>query len=81
MNCETQDEVDELWEELSEGGERQRCGWLKDRFGLSWQMVPSILGDLLNDDDDEKSGRVVAAMLQMEKFDIRRLTEAASMPT
>lgn len=77
VSCETQDEVDELWEKLSEGGEEQRCGWLKDKFGLSWQIVPSILGDLLNDDDDEKSGRVMAAMLQMKKLDIALLKEAA----
>ncbi len=62
---------------LSEGGEEQRCGWLKGKFGLSWQIVPSILGDLLNDDDDEKSGRVMAAMLRMKKLDIALLKEAA----
>lgn len=78
VRCETQTEVDELWEKLSEGGEKQRCGWLKDKFGLSWQIVPSILSELLNDADDEKSGNVMAAMLQMGKLDIERLKEAAA---
>ncbi|MGZ3496275.1 MAG: VOC family protein [Vulcanimicrobiaceae bacterium] len=76
VHCETQPEVDELWEKLSEGGEKQQCGWLKDKYGVSWQIVPSILGELLNDDDDEKSNSVMRAMLQMEKLDIARLKEA-----
>jgi predicted 3-demethylubiquinone-9 3-methyltransferase (glyoxalase superfamily) len=76
VNCETQAEVDELWSRLSEGGETQQCGWLKDRFGLSWQIVPTVLGDMLNDDDDEKSERVMQAMLQMDKIDIAALKRA-----
>src|SRR3984893_1618419 len=76
VNCETQQEVDELWEKLSEGGEKQRCGWLKDRFGLSWQVIPSVLGDLLQDKDPEKSERVWTAMLQMDKMDIKVLQQA-----
>ena len=76
VNCETQQEVDELWEKLSEGGEKQRCGWLKDRFGLSWQIVPSVLGKLLRDKDPEKSNRVMKAMMQMDKIDISGLQKA-----
>jgi predicted 3-demethylubiquinone-9 3-methyltransferase (glyoxalase superfamily) len=76
VNCETQEQIDELWEKLSEGGEKQRCGWVKDKFGLSWQIVPSILGDLLNDDDDEKAERTRAAMLAMTKLDINGLKRA-----
>ena len=76
VSCETQAEVDELWSRLSEGGETQQCGWLKDRFGLSWQIVPTVLGDMLNDDDDEKSERVMQAMLQMDKIDIAALKRA-----
>src|SRR5712692_6224359 len=70
VNCETQEEVDELWEKLSEGGEKQRCGWLKDKYGLSWQIIPSALGKMLQDKDAEKSKRVMKAMLQMDKIDI-----------
>ncbi|MEI7555497.1 VOC family protein [Candidatus Chlorohelix sp.] len=76
VNCETQQEVDELWEKLSEGGEKQRCGWLKDRYGLSWQIIPSVLGELLQDKDIEKSKRVLQAMLQMNKIDIQTLKQA-----
>ena len=76
VNCETQEEVDELWEKLSEGGERNQCGWLKDKYGLSWQIVPSVLGELMQDKDAEKSKRVMKAMLQMDKLDIKRLTQA-----
>ena len=76
VNCETQQEVDELWEKLSEGGEKQRCGWLKDKFGLSWQIVPSALGVMLRDKDAEKSRRVMKAMLQMDKIDIEGLRQA-----
>ncbi len=76
VNCETQEEVDELWEKLSEGGQKSRCGWLKDKYGLSWQIVPSALGKMLGDKDPEKSQRVMKAMLQMDKIDIRRLQEA-----
>ena len=78
VNCETQAEVDDLWEKLSEGGETEQCGWLKDKFGLSWQIVPTVLGELLNDPDAEKSRRVMEAMLQMVKLDIAGLEQAAS---
>jgi len=76
VNCETQEEVDELWEKLSEGGENQGPGWLKDKYGVSWQIVPIILGELLNDPDPEKSQRVMNAMLQMGKIDIEKLKQA-----
>ena len=74
--CETQQEIDELWEKLSEGGEKQRCGWLKDKYGLSWQIIPSVLGGMLQGNDAEKSKRVMNAMLQMDKIDIERLKQA-----
>lgn len=76
VNCETQQEVDELWEKLSEGGQKDRCGWLRDKYGLSWQVVPSVLGKLLHDKDAEKAKRVMDAMLQMDKLDISRLQQA-----
>lgn len=76
VNCETQQEVDELWEKLSDGGEKGRCGWLKDKYGLSWQIVPTALGKMLQDKDAEKSKRVMKAMLQMDKIDIRTLEQA-----
>jgi predicted 3-demethylubiquinone-9 3-methyltransferase (glyoxalase superfamily) len=76
VNCETQQEVDELWAKLSAEGEIQRCGWLKDKFGVSWQIIPTVLGDMLNDDDPAKSERVWNAMLQMEKIDIDGLKRA-----
>jgi len=76
VNCETQGEVDELWEKLSKGGEKGRCGWLKDKYGLSWQIVPTVLGEMLQDKDAEKSERVMKAMLQMDKLDIRTLERA-----
>lgn len=76
VNCETQQEVDELWEKLSAGGEKSRCGWLKDKYGLSWQIIPSALGELLGDKDPEKSKRVMKAMLQMDKIDIEGLKRA-----
>jgi predicted 3-demethylubiquinone-9 3-methyltransferase (glyoxalase superfamily) len=76
VNCETQQEVDELWEKLCEGGKKDRCGWLKDKYGLSWQIIPSALGKMLGDKDPEKSKRVMEAMLQMDKIDIKRLQEA-----
>ena len=76
VSCETGEEVDELWEKLSEGGEKGRCGWLKDKFGLSWQVIPSGLGDMLQDEDPEKSDSVMKAMLQMDKIDIKRLKQA-----
>ena len=70
MNCENRQEVDDLWEKLSEGGEEGRCGWLKDKYGLSWQIIPSALGELLNNKDAGKAKRVMEAMLQMGKIDI-----------
>ncbi len=76
VNCQTQDEVDELWDRLSAGGETGRCGWLKDKYGLSWQIVPTILGEMLSDKDGAKSRRVMKVMLQMDKIDIKRLREA-----
>jgi predicted 3-demethylubiquinone-9 3-methyltransferase (glyoxalase superfamily) len=76
VSCETQPEVDELWEKLSHGGAKQRCGWLTDKFGLSWQVVPTILGKLLQDKDPKKSANVMKAMLQMDKLDIGRLKQA-----
>jgi predicted 3-demethylubiquinone-9 3-methyltransferase (glyoxalase superfamily) len=77
VSCKTQKEIDYFWQKLSAGGEKSRCGWLKDRFGVSWQIVPPILGELLNDEDDEKSNRVMQAMLKMTKLDIRKLKQAA----
>jgi predicted 3-demethylubiquinone-9 3-methyltransferase (glyoxalase superfamily) len=76
VNCETQEEVDELWEKLSAGGEAGPCGWLKDRFGVSWQIIPTVLGQMLGDEDPEKSQRVMQAMLQMSKIDIETLRRA-----
>ena len=76
VNCETQAEVNELWEKLSAGGEKSRCGWLKDKFGISWQIIPSALGKLLHDKDPKKSGRVMKAMLQMDKIVIETLQKA-----
>jgi predicted 3-demethylubiquinone-9 3-methyltransferase (glyoxalase superfamily) len=76
VNGERQQEVDELWDKLSEGGKKERCGWLKDKYGLSWQIIPSALGKMLGDKDPEKSKRVMQAMLQMDKIDIQRLQQA-----
>jgi predicted 3-demethylubiquinone-9 3-methyltransferase (glyoxalase superfamily) len=76
VNCETQQEVDQLWEKLSAGGEIQQCGWLQDKFGLSWQIIPTILGKLLRDKDAMKAQRVMQAMLQMKKIDIALLKQA-----
>lgn len=76
INCETQEEVDEFWEKLSRDGEPNRCGWVKDKYGVPWQVVPTILGKLLQDKDAEKSARVMKAMLQMNKLDIARLKRA-----
>jgi predicted 3-demethylubiquinone-9 3-methyltransferase (glyoxalase superfamily) len=76
VNCETQQEVDALWEKLSAGGEKQRCGWLKDKFGVSWQVIPTALGRLLHDKDAAKSQRVMRAMMQMDKIDIAGLQRA-----
>ena len=76
VKCETQREVDDLWEKLSAGGEIQQCGWLKDKFGVSWQVIPNILIKLLGDKDPKKSQRVMQAMLQMKKIDIQKLKQA-----
>lgn len=76
INCETQEELDELWENLSEGGEKEQCGWLKDKFGVSWQIVPNVLGEMLQDRDAKKSERVMEALLQMKKIDIQSLRKA-----
>lgn len=76
INCESQEEVDELWEKLSEGGSKNQCGWLDDKFGVSWQVVPIELGKLLSDPDPEKAQRVMQAMLQMKKIDIEGLRKA-----
>jgi predicted 3-demethylubiquinone-9 3-methyltransferase (glyoxalase superfamily) len=76
VNCETQEEIDAFWEKLSEGGETQQCGWLKDRYGLSWQIVPSGLSAMLQDKDAKKAGSVMKAMMQMTKMDIAGLKRA-----
>jgi predicted 3-demethylubiquinone-9 3-methyltransferase (glyoxalase superfamily) len=76
VSCDTQEEIDEFWDKLSEGGQKSRCGWLKDKFGLSWQIVPPILGQLLGDKDAAKSQRVMSAMLQMNKLIIADLQKA-----
>jgi len=76
VNCETQKEVDDLWEKLSKGGKKGQCGWLKDKYGISWQIVPYASGKMLQDKDTEKSERVAKAMLQMTKIDIKTLKQA-----
>jgi len=76
VNCQTQEEVDHFWEKLSAGGQEVQCGWLKDRFGVSWQVVPTVLMEMLQDKDPEKSKRVTAAMLKMTKLSIERLKHA-----
>ena len=80
VNCETQQEVDKFWEKLSEGGRKDRCGWLQDKYGVSWQIVPSVLGHLVQDKDAEKSKRVMKAMLQMDKLNINGLKDAYEHP-
>jgi predicted 3-demethylubiquinone-9 3-methyltransferase (glyoxalase superfamily) len=76
VNCETQEEVDHYWEKLSEGGEKGQCGWLTDKYGVSWQIVPTILGVLMSDKDPRKAANVMQAMLQMRKLDIAILKQA-----
>ena len=76
VNCRTQKEIDEFWKKLSEGGEEGPCGWLKDRYGVSWQIVPIVLGEMLQDKDTRKSEKVMKAMLQMKKLDIKALKQA-----
>jgi predicted 3-demethylubiquinone-9 3-methyltransferase (glyoxalase superfamily) len=77
VNCQTQEEVDAYWERLSAGGTQVQCGWLKDKFGLSWQVVPTVLARLMSDPDRQKAGRVTKAMLTMKKLDIAALQQAA----
>jgi predicted 3-demethylubiquinone-9 3-methyltransferase (glyoxalase superfamily) len=76
VDCKTQQEVDDLWERLSAGGKKSQCGWLTDKFGLSWQIIPTALGELMGDDDENKSSAVMKAMLEMDKIDIKGLQEA-----
>jgi predicted 3-demethylubiquinone-9 3-methyltransferase (glyoxalase superfamily) len=76
VKCETQQEVDDLWQKLTDGGEESQCGWLKDKYGLSWQIIPNALGEMLGDKDPDKAGRVMRAMFQMRKIDIKTLQEA-----
>ena len=76
VDCKTQEEVDELWSKLSEGGEEVQCGWLRDKYGLSWQIIPAVLMEMLDDEDPEKSARVWNAMIQMVKIDIAALKRA-----
>jgi predicted 3-demethylubiquinone-9 3-methyltransferase (glyoxalase superfamily) len=80
VNCESQEEVDRLWDQLSEGGEKGPCGWLKDKFGLSWQITPTVLDEMLADDDPAKANSVMKAMLQMGKIDIATLEKAYAEP-
>jgi len=76
VSCETQEEIDRLWEQLSEGGEQQPCGWLKDKFGVSWQIVPSVLGEMMGDSKSGNSAKVMEALLKMSKIDIKTLRRA-----
>lgn len=76
VNCKTQKEIDELWEKLSEGGKKDQCGWLKDKYGVSWQIVPIVLGEMLQDKDAKKLKRVMEAVLKMSKIDIETLKQA-----
>jgi len=78
VDCDSQDEVDSYWNALSEGGEEGPCGWLKDKYGVSWQIVPRVLTELISDPDQEKAQRVMAAMLQMKKIEIAELEKAAA---
>jgi predicted 3-demethylubiquinone-9 3-methyltransferase (glyoxalase superfamily) len=77
VNCETQEEIDYFWEKLSDGGEKSRCGWLTDKFGLSWQVVPTVVAELMSDKDPARSQRVMNAVLQMDKLDIAAMKQAA----
>ena len=76
VHCETQSEVDDYWSKLSEGGEEGQCGWVRDKYGLWWQVIPAALGELMGDNDSAKAGRVMQAMLQMKKIDISGLRKA-----
>lgn len=77
VNCDSQEEVDDLWNKLSEGGKEVQCGWLVDKYGLSWQIIPSVLGELLGGNDPQKSKKAMQAMMKMKKIDIAALREAA----
>lgn len=81
VNCETQQEIDELWEKLSEGGTIMECGWLTDKFGMAWQIVPAAIAEWISDTDPEKSDRVMHALLQMKKLDLETLKQAAVTPS
>lgn len=76
VKCETQEEVDRLWAALTDGGEEQPCGWLKDKYGLSWQIIPNVLGEMLQDENPDRAQRVMEAMLKMKKIDVSKLTAA-----
>ena len=76
IHCETQEEIDHYWTKLTEGGEEQQCGWLKDKFGVSWQVVPVVLSKYLTDKDAQKRSRVTSAFLQMKRFDIEKIKQA-----
>jgi len=76
VNCGNQEEIDELWEKLSDGGEQSVCGWLKDKYGLSWQIAPSSLAEMMQGNDSEKTNRVMQAIVEMKKIDIKRLEQA-----
>ena len=78
VNCKTQDEIDYFWEKLSEGGQKIECGWLKDKYGLAWQIVPEALEDLLSEDDPEKTNRVMNEVMKMKKLDLKKLQQAAA---
>jgi predicted 3-demethylubiquinone-9 3-methyltransferase (glyoxalase superfamily) len=80
INCDTQEEVDDLWERLSKGGEILECGWVKDKYGLAWQVVPKAFFDLVSDQDPAKAERAMQAMLTMKKLDVRELKRAAEGP-
>jgi predicted 3-demethylubiquinone-9 3-methyltransferase (glyoxalase superfamily) len=80
VNCETQKEIDDLWKKLSDGGEEVECGWLKDKYGVSWQIVPAILWEMISDPDPEKPERVMQALLQMKKLDMEELKRAYGRP-
>jgi predicted 3-demethylubiquinone-9 3-methyltransferase (glyoxalase superfamily) len=76
VSCKTQDELDSFWDKLSEGGQPGQCGWLTDKYGLSWQIIPSMIGEIMNSSDDEKRQRMMEALVQMTKLDIKKLQEA-----
>jgi predicted 3-demethylubiquinone-9 3-methyltransferase (glyoxalase superfamily) len=80
VNCKTQHELDALWEKLAAGGQIEQCGWLRDKYGLSWQIVPTIVGEMMQDKDPQKSERVMKAILQMKKLDIKALQQAYERP-